>query len=166
MVRDEVKKDYPHEYQHGDDVHAVFAHVRLQGKAAQIELGISEDKIKGNGLRTHSDLITMALVHRAGFKVERVQDEPDDTGTPLEKAASLFSFTKRAGRPAGPSAEKDSGTKSATQSRARKEDKSKSQLLAALLVLQRAWRNRRGKFTSRGTPIVKPKAAAIVQVRP
>ena len=158
------KEKYPHEYWHGDDVHATIAHVRLQGKASQIELGISEDKIKGNGLRTHADLIIMALAHRAGFKVERVQDEPDEEGTPTEKAASLFTFAKRAGRPAGPSAEKDTGKTNAKQSQS-KDDRSKAQLLAALLVLQRAWRRRRGKFTSRGTAITAPKAVAMVEVR-
>ena len=163
------KEKYPHEYWHGDDVHATIAHVRLQGKASQIELGISEDKIKGNGLRTHADLIIMALAHRAGFKVERVQDEPDEEGTPTEKAASLFTFAKRAGRPAGPSAATAKAPAAASakkQQAAASELKTKSERDAAIAVLQKAWRNRRGKFTSRGIAITAPKAVAMVEVRP
>ena len=38
---------YPHQYYHGDDIHALIAHVRLQGRKWQVELGIDEQEIKG-----------------------------------------------------------------------------------------------------------------------
>jgi pyruvate/2-oxoglutarate dehydrogenase complex dihydrolipoamide acyltransferase (E2) component len=92
----------PHEYRHGEDVLALFAHVRERGKDFQIELGVPAESIKGEGKQTHADLIIMALAKKAGWLLERKQDEPDDEGTKAQKVASMFSFRKRPGRPAGP----------------------------------------------------------------
>ena len=86
-----------HEYRHGDDVLALFAHVRERGKVFQIELGVPAESIKGEGKQTHADLIIMAFAKKAGWLLERKQDEPDDEGTKAQKLASMFSFGKRSG---------------------------------------------------------------------
>lgn len=159
---------YAHQYQHGDDVHALVAHARLQGRKWQVELGIDEKEIKGDGARTHADLIIMAFAWKAGWQLHRKQDEPDDEGTPNEKAASLFTFSKRAGRPAGPSnkgASTAKGKAPTGKAPSKAEALSAAQREAALVLLQRAWQRRRGKFTSRGTAIVAPREQATVSVR-
>ena len=164
----EYKAKYPHEYRHGDEVHALFAHARQQGKKWLIDLGVPEEKIKGTGAQTHADLLIMAFAWKAGWTLKRKQDEPDDEGTKAEKAASMFSLGKRPGRPAGPSAAKasTSSTKgAATKAPTKAEARSALEREAAIKVLQKAWQRRRGKFTSRGTAIVAPRRAAIVEVR-
>lgn len=168
MPSAENNAKYPHQYQHGDDVHALLAHARLQGRQWLIDLGVPEEEIRGTGARTHADLIFMAFAWKAGWTLTRKQDEPDDEGTPTEKAASLFTFGKRPGRPAGPSAAKGpTAASGAAKAKAptKAEAKSAIEREAALVKLQRAWQRRRGRFTSRGTAIVAPRRAAIVEVR-
>jgi hypothetical protein len=82
-------------------VHALFAHVRERGKEFQIDLGVPAESIKGEGNQTHSDLIIMALAKKAGWLLERKQDEPDDEGTKAQKVASMFP-ERRKGRGPGP----------------------------------------------------------------
>ena len=161
--------EYPHPFWHGNAVNALFAHARAQGKDWQIALGVPEEKIYGQGLRTHADLLILAFAHKAGWDVDKLQDEPCENGTPAEKAASMYSFRKRAGRPAGPSAATAKAPAAASakkQQAAASELRTKSERDAAIAVLQKAWRNRRGKFTSRGIAITAPKAVAMVEVRP
>lgn len=159
------KQLYPHEYWHGNAVHSLMAHVRLQGKQFQIDLGVPEEEIKGTGARTHPDAIILALAWKAGFKMEHLQDEPNTDGTPNENHAATHAFSKRAGRPAGPSATKAGGGANAAPASSREEVISKAARDRAVAVLQRAWRGKRGRFTSRGTAIVAPTRVAMVEVR-
>ena len=156
------RKEGMHELLVNDATHALLAHARLMGKAWQIELGVPAEEIKGTGARTTADLLIQAFAWKAGWKLERKQDEHDDQGTPNENAASTHTFTKRAGRPAGPgggaNAEKGGGG-------SKSELRSKAEYEQAICVLQKAWLKKRGRFTSRGTAIVAPKPAALVQVR-
>ena len=151
----------------GEELSAAIAHVRIKGTAFQMDLGIPASEIQGTGARTTVDAILLAFIHKAGWKLERKQDKPDE-GTPNEKAASLFHFDKRAGRPAGPStkgSEKTAaGAGAAAKAPSKTEQRRKLSHAQAIEKLQRAWRRRRGKFTSRGTAIVGPASAALVQV--
>jgi len=161
-----VNKSDKHEYWLGHDVHALIAHVRLAGKAFQLSLGIALEDISGTGrdctgARTQADVIILALARRAGWEVQRTDGALGEGDTPNTKAAAGYSFSKRSGRPAGSKAPEAKAPVTGTVGKAKVEAKR----LAAITRLQKAWRARRGRFTSRGTAIVAPKAAAIVELQ-
>jgi hypothetical protein len=95
-------------------------------------------------------------VRRAGWDSNLVQEEPDEEGTQNDKAASMYDYAKRVGRPGGSSG--IGGSSNAVPTK--KEERSKKEYEEKITVLQRWWRARRGRFTSRGTAIVAPRAAA------
>ena len=160
-----VIKTDKHEYWLGHDAHALIAHVRLAGKAFQLSLGIALEDISGTGrdctgARTPADVIILALARRAGWEVQRTDGALGEGDTPNAKAAAGYNLNKRSGRPAGSKAPVTS-----TVGKAKVAAKVEAKRLAAITRLQKAWRARRGRFTSRGTAIVAPKAAAIVELQ-
>ena len=88
----------------------------------------------------------MALGKKAGYELKLKQDVPDASGTPNDIAASMYSFVKQAGRPAGPSG----SSKAKPPTTTKKEARAAKEYEAAIIKLQKWWRGRCGKFTSRG----------------